>query len=408
MITAFVYTLAIHLYGLGIRIAALWSTKAKKWRLGRQHLFSNLSSWRQTVEHRPLVWVHCASHGEYEQVLPLVRRIRERQPATAVALTFFSASGYEAVAETAPVDWVGYLPLDTKSNARQWLDTMRPSVVIFVKNEWWWHILSAMTSSGVPVHIVSATIRSDHFFLRYRSRFFRDCLRKLSTVGVVEEASKARLSAKVDADKIYVSGDLRADRVMQIASERDSSFLQRLPSSHQYVIYGSVWHHDLQSIRRIIAAFPDAVHLLFPHRLEAEYVEAMRLQLDAQYLVEGHIPRKGNILMVTEMGLLSSAYRYGTLAYVGGGYGEGIHNILEAAVYKIPVLVGPRHQKSIECLALMQLGAVANMEQLSDSELKSMDTPVHLENVKKTLTQYFNMSGEPTDITYNHIFGLSH
>ncbi len=396
------YNIGIFIYDVLIHIAGLWNAQAKRWKSGREHNLENLKAWKRENT-KPVIWVHCASHGEYEQGLPLIEKIRSQQKEVAIVVTFFSPSGYDAIAHGAKVDWVGYIPIDRPAPMRTFIDELDPSITIFIKNEWWWNTLDILHEKDVPVHFVSSTIRKSHYFLNYSWEMIVSGINKCSSFGVVDDLSLSNLVDSFPQLHAYNSGDMRIDRVLNVVNSNLNPLpqLEGLPC----IIYGSVWLTDIAAMKSIINFYQDYVHVVFPHVLSDKNIAKISTELNAKNISEQTVLNNGEILIVQKMGVLSSAYQYGSMAYVGGGYQEGIHNVLEPAVYRIPIMIGPKNTKSTEAQYLKErdiirvLGESPNMPDLNDS--------TYLQNVDNSCQDYFNQHRGATDITYNHIFGES-
>jgi len=395
-----IYTLGIWLYGKLILVASLWNKDARVWRQGRKRNLDSLKIFRQKNEGE-LVWIHCASHGEYEQGLPLIQMIKRKQPSVSIALTFFSPSGYNAVREKAPVDWIGYIPLDVKSTIGSFLTVLKPSKAIFVKNEWWWNSLSCLIHHNIPVHFVSSTVRTDHYFVKYKLSFIMAILRSVDSYGVIDSTSAGAIKTIINPSKVYTSGDMRVDRVQSIANNYEDKNSNL--TLDKVIIYGSVWKEDIPSIRLLMQEYADHIHILFPHKIDDKHVSDLKQVLHGSTITFdlAEITKKGAYIFPV-MGKLSSTYRHADIAYIGGGHGVGIHNTLEAAVYGIPLFSGPNIEKSKEALELQSLGL---LHLIAGTELPTELPMLNLKKIKSASSKYFDRSKGGTAVTYNYIFG---
>lgn len=356
------YSAGIYVYAGGVKLASLRHPKARKMVAGHREVFTRLKqavdSWRE-----PVVWLHAASLGEFEQGRPLLEMLRREHPEKRIVLSFFSPSGYEVRKDWKGADAVVYLPFDTPRNVRRFLDIIRPEKAIFVKYEFWRNYLYALWNRNVPTYLISAVFRRDQAFFRRSSAWYRQWLKLYSHIYVQDEGSRALL-ARYGIENVTVAGDTRFDRVTDIMRQRREIPLlerfRRAAGESPVIMAGSSWPEDEKmyadwvnghDVRLVIAPheFDDAriarLKELFPGAVT--YTEAEM----APQLVDG-----AKVLVMNCFGLLSSAYTYADMAYVGGGFGTGLHNINEAAVYGIPVIYGPNNRKFIEARELREAG----------------------------------------------------
>ncbi len=342
------YNLGIRLYGFSIFLAGFFNEKAKKWRTGRNEIFSKLSeAFQSQVE--PLAWFHCASLGEFEQGRPVIEAFRKKFPQYKILLTFFSPSGYEARNDYKEVDYVFYLPLDTPANAKKFIEIVKPAIAIFVKYDFRINILSALKNKNIPSFIISAKFRNDQYFFKSTGGWFRKQLLNYNTLFLQDEGSEILLK-KYGINNIVVCGDTRFDRVINIAQQPYSNTLIEKFKNNQILwICGSTWEEDEKIIfpifQNLIRTGQKIKLLIIPHEVSEERIKSIEsnysMTLRYSEATENNI-HAANVMILDMMGLLSYLYRYGDIAYVGGGFGKGIHNLHEASVYGIPVLFGPR------------------------------------------------------------------
>lgn len=394
---AFLYNCSIRAFGLAITLGALFNRKARLLWRGRRGLLRRIeraealaaasSSTAATTTKRGggTIWVHCASLGEFEQGRPIIEELRRRHPAgTAeyrrIVLTFFSPSGYEIRKGYAEADAVYYLPADTPRNARRFVAAVRPERAIFVKYEYWYNYLSALKDFGAESCVVSAIFRPGMVFFRDSAlgRFMRRTLGLLGRFFVQDEES-ARLLGTIGfgADRVAVSGDTRFDRVVQLAGAAEAA--GELPIVADFVreatgpvmVCGSTWGPDEEILLELMRERPQMRFIVAPHELDGGRIDALiqrsgrrgvrytRLSPDdAASMAE---LREATLLVIDTIGILSRVYRYGQLAYVGGGFGRGIHNTLEAATWGMPVLFGPRYEAFAEAVELVALGGATSV-----------------------------------------------
>lgn len=351
------YDFAIHLYSLGVKIASLRHEKARKIIDGQAVTMQRLK--KELSPEGGYIWIHAASLGEFEQGRPLIEMIRRNHPDAKILLTFFSPSGYEVRHNFPLVDAVVYLPFDTKKNVRQFLDTVKPRMAIFVKYEFWGNYLNELKLRGIPTYIISAIFRKSQPFFKSWGGEFRKMLTYFTHIYVQDEGSR-ELLAGIGIKNVTVAGDTRFDRVTDImescveipqaaALTRDTSLT---------IVAGSTWPPDESYLLPCFNAHPGMKLIIAPHEVNEERIAAIESQLNRPSCrLSTATPEeaaKCDCIIVDCYGKLSSAYRYGNIAYIGGGFGVGIHNLNEAAVYDIPVIFGPHYHKFKEARDLIK------------------------------------------------------
>lgn len=351
------YDFAIHLYSLGVKIASLRHEKARKIIDGQAVTMQRLK--KELSPEGGYIWIHAASLGEFEQGRPLIEMIRRNHPDAKILLTFFSPSGYEVRHNFTLVDAVVYLPFDTKKNVRQFLDTVKPRMAIFVKYEFWGNYLNELKLRGIPTYIISAIFRKSQPFFKPWGGEFRKMLTYFTHIYVQDEGSR-ELLAGIGIKNVTVAGDTRFDRVTDImescveipqaaALTRDASLT---------IVAGSTWPPDESYLLPCFNAHPGMKLIIAPHEVNEERIAAIESQLNRPSCrLSTATPEeaaKCDCIIVDCYGKLSSAYRYGNIAYIGGGFGVGIHNLNEAAVYDIPVIFGPHYHKFKEARDLIK------------------------------------------------------
>lgn len=358
------YTAGIHLYNGLLRVASLRNRKARLMLRGRRETMARVRAARREGER--WVWVHAASLGEFEQGRPLMERIAAEHPEVKIALTFYSPSGYEVRKNYAGAHLVAYLPADTPRAMRRFIDALRPELAVMVKYEFWGNCLRELSRREIPVLLISAIFRESQLFFKPWGGWYRSMLHRFSHIFVQDDASR-RLLAGIGVTAVTVAGDTRFDRVIDIMrTVRDIPALDALTAgkTRLTMIFGSSWEADEQVyFPWLRAAAGEVKAVIAPHEFDAARLETMRKALaPLRVLLFSEIADKpgsaadADVLIIDCFGLLSSAYAYASVAYVGGGFGTGIHNINEAAVYGIPVVYGPRHQKFLEARELAEAG----------------------------------------------------
>ena len=361
-----IYNISIWLYVVTIRIASLYNLKAKKWVKGRENIFSELEAVVRNQKN--IVWFHCASLGEFEQGKPIIEAYKLNHPTHQILLTFFSASGFEIKKNTALANWVFYLPADTTSNAKKFINLVNPIKVVFIKYEFWFNYMSQLKKQNIPFYSVSTIFREGQVFFKYQ--WFAKQLKNVTHFFVQDEKS-AELLNSIGFSNFTISGDTRFDSVVANTKNPTKIALVELFSKNKKtIICGSTWAKDEMILIQYIKNHPENNYVIAPHELD----NISNLQKQSNGLLYSNANEKNifttNVLIIDSIGLLSTIYQYGNLAYIGGGFGSGIHNILEAASFGLAVIFGPNYQKFNEAISLInKKGAISisNYEELSSA-----------------------------------------
>ena len=373
------YNIGINAYFLGIKLAATFGhRKAKLMEEGRKDWASRLTAQVASVKEKlgkepRFIWFHAASLGEFEQGRPLIEALRERYPDYQILQTFFSPSGYEVRKNYKGADVICYLPYDRPAECRRFLDIVKPEIAFFVKYEFWGNILETLHRRGVPTYLVSGIFRQRQGFFQWYGGMLRPVLSNFRHLFVQDEESR-RLLATIGYDQqVSICGDTRFDRVIAIQQQAKqfpwaASFSGYQSADRPFtLVAGSSWPKDEDIILDHFNQHPEMKLILAPHEIHEEHVQGIISKLKRPYLrytemkklweegkvEEGKLPDEVDCLIIDAIGFLSSIYRYADVAYIGGGFGVGIHNTLEAAVYGIPVIFGPNHQAFREALGLI-------------------------------------------------------
>jgi len=352
------YDIGIRLYWLLALIVSPWDQKAKLWLRGRRNWHEKLKG--ALGQDEKVIWFHCASLGEFEQGRPVIEGVRERLPDRKILLTFFSPSGYEKRKDYDGADYVMYLPLDTRRNANRMLDLLSIEMAIFIKYEFWYHFLKQLKTKGVPVYLASGNFRNDQLFFRWYGLWYRQFL-DLFTHIFVQNKNSEDLLAGIGRRRVSVAGDTRFDRVHVLKQSKfEHPALEGFGKNSPIIVAGSTWEKDEQLLAHTYRELGDQLYwIIAPHELSEGHLRSLqdRFPGSLRYTeLEGKIPEGCRVILVDTIGKLSYLYRYGKLAYIGGGFGKGIHNILEAATYGLPVIFGPEYSKFLEALELTSLG----------------------------------------------------
>lgn len=347
-------------------LASLFNAKAKKWINGRKIPVTIVP----VPDDRPVVWFHCASLGEFDQGLPVMNAYKERFPEAFLVVTFFSPSGMEFYQKrNHRVDLACYLPLDTASNARKFIAHFHPKDVFFVKYEFWYNHLLVAKRSGAKVYGVSSLFRPTHRFFKWYGGFFRSALRLFDHFYVQDERSKALLHT-IGIDQVTLSGDTRYDRMIAVRNGNEANpILAEFTAAEPTLILGSSWPVDEELVHLSVAALQAEMKIIVaPHDVSETHIAAILAQFGPHVTrYTQYAPSDNRILILDTIGHLTSAYRYGTIAYVGGGFTGKLHNILEPGAFGLPVIFGPKHERFPEAQLFLDRGValeVTNSEQL--------------------------------------------
>lgn len=360
------YTISVHFYGFLIRIASLFNPKAKEWIRGRKN------QWEQfpDTKNKEVIWFHCASLGEFDQGLPVMNLLKEKNPDTFLLVTFFSPSGYQHFHKRKnAIDYACYLPLDTPKNAQRFITHFQPKMGIFVKYEFWSHFIFSLKKSNAKIYSISTILRPDHRFFKWYGGFFRKTLRQFDFF-FVQNMESGKLLDSIGISNHQLTGDNRYDRVIEnksnlVVAPQIKEFIQ---DSTSVFIAGSTWEID----EKIILPFVNLAHfekvIIAPHTIDEKHIQSIQSQLTVSSIRISNIADFSNekVLILDSIGHLASAYSVGTIAYVGGGFTGSLHNILEPAVFGLPVLFGPKHQRFPEAKAFLNEGFGMEVTSLDD------------------------------------------
>lgn len=399
-----IYTLIIHLYALSVELASFLNRKARMTRLGQWRTNGIL---RENMDRSAkYVWFHAASLGEFEQGRPVIEAIRHTYPQYRILLTFFSPSGYEVRKDYDGADIVCYLPFDTLYKVHKFINLANPAMAIFVKYEFWLNYLSELKRRGIPTYIISAIFRKDQLFFKSYGKWYLKILHYYDRLFVQDEAS-AQLLSEYGITNVSVCGDTRFDRVLDVQRQAHV-----LPIVEEFVgdgkqlvlVAGSTWSQDEDLLISYFNEHPEIKLIIAPHEIHREHLmeissklrrPSVRLSETNDQYVTGK-----DCLIIDSFGLLSSIYRYGQVAYIGGGFGKGIHNTLEAAVYGIPILFGPKYQKFKEARDLISIGggfSLADMPAFAAQMDRLLADPTLKEKIGHIVSKYVQENSGVTE-----------
>lgn len=358
------YEIVISLYTLGVAVMSLFNDKVKKMWRGEREAFRVL---RNSVDPGSrYVWFHAASLGEFEQGRPIMERLRREHPELKILLTFFSPSGYEVRKNYEGADIICYLPLDTYFNARRFLNLVHPEVAFFIKYEFWWNYLHILKRRNVPVYSVSSIFRPNQVFFRWYGRTYSNVLKCFTRFFVQNEVSR-QLLAKLGITEVEITGDTRFDRVLQIKSQAKSlPIVEAFRQDYKVFVAGSSWPPDEDIFIKYFNGRDDWKLIIAPHVIGEDHLQQILSKLKGKAVryteATPESVADAKILIIDCFGLLSSIYGYGHVSYVGGGFGVGIHNVLEAAVWNIPVIFGPNNERFQEAQDLLASGGGSQID----------------------------------------------
>ncbi len=390
------YTISIQLYVIAIHIAALFNSKAKLWIKGRKNIFQKLTE--AIKEDQDIVWFHCASLGEFEQGKPIIEGYKLKYPNHKILLTFFSPSGYEIRKNYDAVDWTFYLPSDTKKNAKKFITIVKPIKAIFIKYEFWFNYMVELNKKDIPLYSASSIFRREQSFFKYD--WFAKQLNNVSHFFVQDQNSKELLK-NIGFSNCTIVGDTRFDSVITNTQNTiNIPLIEEFSKNKTTIICGSTWPKDESLIVKYIKENSNYNYIIAPHELR--HISSLKNQTNALLLSKANNTsiNSSNVLIVDSIGILSNAYKYGNIAYIGGGFGSGIHNILEAATFGLPLIFGPNYRKFKEASELIELGGAKSISNYSELKI----TILYYINFNKSIAKnYIKRNTGATDIIISSI-----
>lgn len=365
----FLYNSAVLISWFFLHLAALFNAKIRQFVTGRKKVFPYLEQHRD--RDKPLIWIHTASLGEFEQGAPVLDLLCRQYPGHQFLITFFSPSGYEVKKDLLAPHLVTYLPMDTRWNARRFIRLAQPEIALFVKYEVWPGFFRELDDAGIPILLLSAIFRERQAYFKWYGGFLRNALKRVGHFYVQDDLS-AELLKTLGIPDITVSGDTRFDRVLEILDkQQDLPFMEEFKGDRTCLVCGSTWPEDHQHLLPFInSAEKGQCFVIAPHKTDTKTIEALQKGLQCSTALYSQNPDTNlgevTVLIVDTIGLLTQIYRYADLAYVGGGFATGLHNTLEPAVFGIPVLIGPRYQKFREAEDLVRAGGIRVVQDTAD------------------------------------------
>ena len=351
------YGILIRLFHVLARIKARSDSKVKLFIEGRINLLPKIQ--KEIDKNAKIAWFHAASLGEFEQARPAIEKFKEKYSAYKILLTFFSPSGYEIRKNYKLADYVYYMPLDTKTNVKKFVQYTNPQIVLFVKYEFWFNYIKEINKRGIPLFLISGIFRQNHIFFKWYGVFYRQLLRRFTHI-FVQNSESYNLLRKIGISVISVCGDTRFDRVTKIALESVKfPEVENFKENKKIIIAGSTWQKDEELIIKYINQCKrDLKYIIAPHEVDKQNINRILNGLEVKSTRFSEIKKsnlkESKVLVIDNIGILSSLYKYGEIAYIGGAFGKGLHNILEAATFGLPVIFGPNYKKFNEAVNLIE------------------------------------------------------
>ena len=358
------YRLFLLFYPILAKLISPFNEKAKYWVEGQKKVWDEISVLSSQIK-GPIIWVHCASYGEFEQGFPIITGLKKTYPTHQIWVTFFSPSGYLHRKNHPNVDFVSYLPLDSPSAATKWIEMVQPKCIVFIKYEFWYYYLKLAALHKIPTFLAAAIFRPDQIFFKFYGGFYRSMLQLFTGILVQDVHSKNLIAPLLKDTHLHVSGDTRFDRVLDIASAKNSiDWLSKLADG-KIIVAGSTWEDDhkiIGSVSEKCDQLEQCNWIIVPHNVDVASIKSCRSYFKnsiclSEWLALSNSMEKPMVLIVDKIGLLSQLYQYAHIAYIGGGFTkDGIHNVLEAAVFGKPVVWGPNDSKYQEAIGLRNAG----------------------------------------------------
>ena len=390
-----IYNIIIKFFGFAIKIHSLYNQKSQQWIDGRKDIFFRLE--KEITNNKNIVWFHCASHGEYEQVNQLIPEYKNNFPKDKILLTFFSPSGFNNVKKNNCINWIFYLPLDTQKNAKKFIKLVMPKKVFFVKSEFWYNYMNQLSLYKIPLYHVSCVFDKEKFSIF--SSFSTEILSKSKHFFVQDKNSLDVLNS-INIKNSSIAGDTRFDSILEnIKNKKEDQRILEFCLDKTTIIFSSVWPEDEHIFKKFIKENSQYKFIIAPHELN--YCKNISKFFDVELYSEFDTPSEKNILLINKIGILKNIYKYCSLAYVGGGFGKGIHNIIEASANLKPVVFGPKHTQFIEAKDLIKINGAASVNNYKEflSQFNKLNSSFN----KKAVSNYIKDKSGATDKIIQHL-----
>ncbi|MDB5017503.1 MAG: 3-deoxy-D-manno-octulosonic acid transferase [Mucilaginibacter sp.] len=402
------YNIGIQLYFLAIYLISFFNKKAKLWINGRKNC--------QLIRFTDSIWFHFASLGEFEQGRPVLEQLKQLYPDNKIVITFFSPSGFEVRKNTPLADAVYYLPLDTAANARAFVNAINPKFAVFTKYEYWYHFFNELHGNDIPIYVISAIFRPEQVFFKWYGGLHRKILSFVKYFFVQDAGSKQLLHG-LGINQVIVSGDTRFDRVWTNALKpKEIPIVADFKNGYKAFIAGSTWPRDEKLVATLVTEFPDWKFIIAPHEIEEDKIKNLIDMLPpdsairySQLTTYNSLLTTYQALIIDNIGMLSSLYQYGDIAFIGGGFGAGIHNTLEAAAFGLPVIFGPNYAKFKEAKDLIDLNAGFSIDSANELKLitsKLINDEVFYTAVSEKIRDYVKEHTGATKTIVDHIYSV--
>ncbi len=389
------YNIFCSFYILGVRFVSIWNPKAKQWLIGRNQ-FPAIYDIEPNAQ---IIWMHCASLGEFEQGRPVLEAIKNKYPTGKIVLTFFSPSGYEVQKQYKGADYIFYLPMDSAKNAKKFIDIIKPTLVLWVKYEYWFHYLNELKKRNITTLLVSGIFRENQPFFKWYNSLWKQMLTAFSHFFVQNETSKKLLASINIQENVSVSGDTRFDRVISIAEKFiPINDIEQFCGDSKVIVAGSTWEDDETELIHYVRSNPLLKFIIAPHEIDENNLKDVQKAFPTAIFYSEINTLKANstnfnCVIIDNIGMLSRLYKYAHITYVGGAFGAGLHNILEAAVYGKPVIFGPDYDKFAEAVDLVENGGAI-----------SINNAIELEKILNGLLTNENKMRLASDVAKKYVY----
>ena len=386
------YNISIYSFSIIAQIASPFNQKAKKWVSGRKKLIRKIKTEFKNIKSEKVIWIHVSSLGEFEQGRPLIEKLKQQNPNIIIVLTFFSPSGYEIRKNYKFADFIFYLPNDTPKNAKAFLNIINPDIVFFVKYDIWYNYLNEIKNRGIKSYLISAIFRKNQIYFKSYGKWYAKILHTFDIIFVQNKTSQDLLK-KININNSIITGDTRFDRVYEIAKNAPTNKIAETFFDNKFtIVAGSTWQPDEEKLLDLITKFTDIKLIIAPHEVHKQNIVRVK-QIFKQFnpVLYSDFKNTGNVLIIDNIGLLSSLYKYADITYIGGGFGKGIHNIQEPAAHGKPVIFGTNYKKFSEAVELVSnklCFSINNSEELIKITEQFINDNNYLNRISSNVLQY--------------------
>lgn len=405
------YRIFIWLYPILAKLISPFNEKAKQWVNGQAAVWQEIQILTHQIK-GPIIWVHCASYGEFEQGLPIIIALKKEYPSHQIWVSFFSPSGYLHRKHDPNVDFVTYLPMDGPEAAAKWMDLVQPQCIVFIKYEFWYYYLKIAAQKNIPTILASAIFRPDQIFFKSYGGFYRKMLQLFTGILVQDAKSAALIAPFLDPTQLSINGDTRFDRVVEIAAAKTSIEWMTKLADAKIIVAGSTWEHDHKLLGPVTVQWKQINWIIVPHHVDASSIKACQSYFPnstrlSDWLTRPQKMEQPIVLIVDQIGLLRNLYQYAKIAYIGGGFTkDGIHNVLEAAAFGRPTIWGPNDAKYQEAIGLrnakggIKIGDNTTLNKTIEMLLKDSD---YCKNMGTAAVNYVQYNAGATQKTMAYI-----